>query len=113
APRSNAREARRYRALALPRLLRCGEMIALEGRDVDLAKRQLCVPAIRLERPGDDTKGGGCGTCRSRSDSRPRSPIIGTCEAPMRCARTVASRPLWTARSGCWISRWSCRNLET
>jgi integrase len=33
--------------------LRCGEMIALEWRDVDLGKRQLCVQRSDLERPRD------------------------------------------------------------
>jgi integrase len=31
--------------------LRCGEMMALEWRDIDLGKRQICVTAVRVEGP--------------------------------------------------------------
>jgi integrase len=37
--------------------LRCGEMMALEWTDVDLAKRQLSVQRSEMEGPGDDAEG--------------------------------------------------------
>jgi len=55
--------------------LRCGEMIALEWRDVDLGKRHLR-PAVRLERPGDDTEGRTAAVCAAHHPARggvPRS----------------------------------------
>ena len=63
--------------------LRCGEMIALEWRDVDLGKRQTLRPAVRLERPGDDAERRTAAVrAAHRSDSRRRSAIIGICGVP-------------------------------
>src|ERR1700676_3947853 len=61
--------------------LRCGEMIALEWRDVDLAKRQLCVERSDWNGQVTTPKGGRLRYVRSPSDSRPRSAIIGICGA--------------------------------
>ena len=44
--------------------LRLGEIMALEWRDVDLQKRQLCVERSDWKGQVTTTKGGGCDTCR-------------------------------------------------
>jgi integrase len=47
--------------------LRCGELMALEWTDVDLAKRQMCVQRSDWKGHVTVPKGGRCGTSRSPS----------------------------------------------
>lgn len=72
--------------------LRCGEMIALQWRDVDLGKRQICVQRSDWNGQLTTPKADGCRMCRSRCDSRRRSAIFDIYGAPTCCARTMASR---------------------
>ena len=72
--------------------LRCGEMIALEWGDVDLAKRQLCVRGRTGTDRWERRRVDGSATCRSRDGSPRRSPSIGTCGASGCSARTIARR---------------------
>ena len=50
--------------------LRCGEMLALERTEVDLAKRQLCVQQSAWEGHITVPKGGDNASCHSRFDWR-------------------------------------------
>lgn len=72
--------------------LRCGEMLALQWVDVDLAKRQLRIQ--RSEWNGHVTvpKGGRTGMYRSRPSSRGRLASIGICAERECSAWTRAAR---------------------
>ncbi|HWL75425.1 MAG TPA: tyrosine-type recombinase/integrase, partial [Burkholderiaceae bacterium] len=72
--------------------LRCGEMIALEWRDVDLGKRQICVQRSDWNGQVTAPKGGRLRYVPLTIRLAAASAIIGICGVPTCCVRTIASR---------------------